>query len=1529
MKGVDVEGVQMSPAPVNLSTGNFVYDHQDLEIGGSIPLIFHRYYNARDYRTGVLGRCFVHNYEVSLQKTGAHKISVLRSDGQVIYFEQDKEGHYQNRSITLETLKQEKEGYVLTGISGDTIRFDLEGRMLRQEDGNGRGVTFTYGEDGKLKEARNDYGQFLCYTYEEGTGYLTRVTDHTGRGVELFYEKDLLSRVRIPGNREYTYTYGSQDRILEVHNPAGLASVKNTYDPQCRVLSQTFPDGSAMTFSYEDARRRVTMRERNESKTIHVHDDRYRNIETIYEDGTSEQFIYNHKNQCICMTGRSGHTKRMAYDNRGNLIQILDVLKRKVNFTYDGGNRLLRVRINGKKVLSNDYDAKGNLIRSENAFGEGYTLINDRQGRPTERIYGDGSRERLTYDERGNISSITNPLGGETRYFYDALNRVTRVTDALGRENTFVYNEAGYILRETNALGLSREYTYEAGGKLAEIKNYNGTITGRRYNCLGKPEVLVDEQGRETHMKYDAMWNVSRVTRPNGGSTEYVYDRENRLSRVIDALGQETRYEYDCEGNCTGEINAKGERTDFVYDPVGRLIEVVNAEGGRTSYTYDDRDHLTSITDSMGHRVELSYDEAGQLVREESDTGEKRFYTYTSLGDVETVTNERGNTIRYTYAPGGKHISRIEYPDGTTETYTYDVKGNVTARTDILGNRVTYTYDELDRVIRMEDGEGAVKEYTYDAIGNLLSVRDALGNETTYEYTPGGELLKTTDALGNQALYAYDDNGQLCQVIQKGSTPKEPDRVTTYERDLLGQVCKVTDALGQQEHYAYDAIGQLVEHIDKEGYLTRYGYTKLGDVNHIRYDDGREVRLSYNALRHLEEMEDWLGTTRIENDALGRALRVTDPQGRVVSYTYGPSGERTSLTYPDGREVTYGYDAYLRLTSLKEGEQMIHYAYNAQGNLSEKCFPNGTATRYEYDKKGQLTGLIHSDREGILDAYTYRYDPLGNKIGITKQRRSLAEESGSYAYSYDPLGRLSSVTRDGVLQKTYTYDAFGNRIGETERGREVRYTYNALNQLLTRVDEEGAEAYTYDKRGNLIQIQKGEDVTYRYRYGALNRLEEARNKVGERSIYQYNGLEHRVSKTIQTLSPNPEQEIRYTLDLTRQYHNLLQKEEKNRKQTFLWDRNVTGMLEGDGSASDYYLQDDLGSPIRLLNAEGSQTEVYGYDEFGRDLYGNQGEAQPFGYTGYQHDRVAGTYYAQAREYLPGVGRFAGQDVVKGDIMLPFTMNQYTYCFNNSMVLVDLDGAWPEWSEIGETIIKGWNILKEKYYGVNLITHERQVCGDVNYQESGHIGNSLFTNAYAISNKTANSGRVATWAMNVSIPVPFTEVSSILNLSGASLDMSSWKIKVAARCKAENDEFNRYGEIGFLVDKGGINTYSKYGGSLSEDSVSLPEVPAGLNLSKEELEALSYSYAYTKQYDFATWRQVAEAMGVVGAAALLMIVILDDSIGIGVADNGAIPILTAYINQAQGVLDQMALQLQRYIPQVQGFMQQIGQGSCLG
>jgi RHS repeat-associated protein len=102
----------------------------------------------------------------------------------------------------------------------------------------------------------------------------------------------------------------------------------------------------------------------------------------------------------------------------------------------------------------------------------------------------------------------------------------------------------------------------------------------------------------------------------------------------------------------------------------------------------------------------------------------------------------------------------------------------------------------------------------------------------------------------------------------------------------------------------------------------------------------------------------------------------------------------------------------------------------------------------------------------------------------------------------------------------------------------------------------------------------------------------------------------------------------------------------------------------------------LGSPLRFTAADGTLLESYAYDEFGNDLTGNQGNSQPFGFTGYQYDNVAQTYFAQAREYVPGVGRFSAEDIVKGMAIVPFTLNEYAYCWNNPLVSVDLDGLSP-------------------------------------------------------------------------------------------------------------------------------------------------------------------------------------------------------------------------------------------------------------
>ncbi len=361
-------------------------------------------------------------------------------------------------------------------------------------------------------------------------------------------------------------------------------------------------------------------------------------------------------------------------------------------------------------------------------------------------------------------------------------------------------------------------------------------------------------------------------------------------------------------------------------------------------------------------------------------------------------------------------------------------------------------------------------------------------------------------------------------------------------------------------------------------------------------------------------------------------------------------------------------------------------------------------TSYAYDIKGQLIELTHRDQEGILDRYIYGYDLMGNKTSIEKQRRGLPEESGAYAYRYDAMGRLAGVSKDGQLLRTCEYDAFGNRSLLKEGNRETAYAYNAMNQLIKKTDVMNEEAYAYDKRGNLSLILKNGDIKDRYLYGALNRLEQAVNGNGEAAAYTYNGLGYRVGKVtgamegtawmqdkvsaailkgtdvtdplsrLKEQTIRPETRIEYTIDLTRQYHNLLQKEERGNTQSYLWDGNVAGIREDRGTASHYYLQDELGSPIRLMDRNGELAESYGYDEFGRDLYGNQGIMQPFGYTGYQADRITGTYYAQAREYMPLNGRFVSKDKDRFyKIAVPSSWNLYVYCASNSLRFIDPQG----------------------------------------------------------------------------------------------------------------------------------------------------------------------------------------------------------------------------------------------------------------
>ena len=228
--------------------------------------------------------------------------------------------------------------------------------------------------------------------------------------------------------------------------------------------------------------------------------------------------------------------------------------------------------------------------------------------------------------------------------------------------------------------------------------------------------------------------------------------------------------------------------------------------------------------------------------------------------------------------------------------------------------------------------------------------------------------------------------------------------------------------------------------------------------------------------------------------------------------------------------------------------------------------------------------------------------------------------------------------------------------------------------------------------GNLTTVRQGEELIRQYLYDETSRMAAASDGIHS-SWYQYSGAGNRtviLEYTADPLSPGnlflpkavpagvPSKRTEYVTDLTRPYHNLLQKVEtaegKETLQSYIWDTNAVFLREGERVSA--YLQDELGSPIRLTELRSGRQTLYGYDEFGGDLFGNQGETQPFGYTGYQSDRTAGTSYAQAREYLPWAGRFTGRDLIKGFAELPFTLNEYGYCWGNPTGYVDRDGQLP-------------------------------------------------------------------------------------------------------------------------------------------------------------------------------------------------------------------------------------------------------------
>ena len=1175
-------------------------------------------------------------------------------------------------------------------------------------------------------------GRKSTFTYTNNT--LTKATHPTG--AEHLYIYDNMGRlselVNPRGITTVKSEYDNENRVVKQYLPdSGIMSL--SYDDKNKTTTFTQQDGSKVVYQRDDKFRTVGIVYEGVAGDVKT-DGTLKSatgIDGAIKSKIQETRVFGDGNEVLSKTDKNGNRTSYEYDKLSRLTKEINPLGHITLIEYNNYNKPTKITHPDGGVVSLEHDNKGNVIGISDPLNQKTALSCNEVGLLEVVTLPDLSENKVEYDDKGNVTSITDSTGATTLYEYDGLNRAIKTTNGEGVSTAFEYDIMGNISKVTDAIGNCRTYECNISGKVTKITDFNGCVVEYKYNDIGKIDEVIDQGGGVTKLTYDLVWNVTSFTDPAGNTVNYEYDSMGRVVKVTDQEGNVYEYAYDNNGNVTAITSPLGATTKIKYDALDRQETIIEPDGAVTELTYDVGGNVTHIKDPLGNVTKREYDLAGQLTALTDSLGNKTTFTYSPLGKVETLTNPKGDTQAYTYYPGGQ-LKSVCLPCGESESYEYNKNGNMSKVTDALGNSTTLTYDHLDRVVIVTDSLGHSKHFEYDPIGNITKMTDANGNITQYRYSPLGDILEVIDPLGHSTKYDYDKMRRLTKLTQNriiddaiSNIKHEEQQITTYQYNKKGEVISSTSPLGDIINYTYDPMGNLITKTDEDGLTTAYDYNISGKLAKIAYADGKTVELTYNSLKQLTQMKDHLGITSIEHDILGRVIKTTDHDNNEINYAYNALSQREKLTYPDGSEVNYAYNASGRLASVahipagSEIPQVTSYIHDPKGQITQRILPDTTTTTYEYNPLGALASLTHSKDGDILDQFKYAYDPSGNITQIEKHRKGVDIDSGIFNYTYDPLNRLTEETRTynnahnnalGNAQgiSRFMYDNLGNRIASIKGDVQTNYAYNARNQLIRTTEGTAATTptindYHYDNRGNLTQITENGLLKQSFTFDATGMMTQAFTQGKGMAEYTYNGFKKRVGKienlnSLATATPTPQTptariqdptgEVKYVLDMTWQYDNLLATKGTNQPtQSFIWGGSLLSVNES--SQSLHYLNDHLGSPIRLLGNNGDigDSDPFAYDVFGKQI-ATPSVVQPFGFTGYQTDAVSGMQYAQARYYDPAMARFVSEDILKGLVAEPLSLNQYNYALSNPLKFIDLDGLSPSRGNLRELLLMG-------------------------------------------------------------------------------------------------------------------------------------------------------------------------------------------------------------------------------------------------
>lgn len=417
-----------------------------------------------------------------------------------------------------------------------------------------------------------------------------------------------------------------------------------------------------------------------------------------------------------------------------------------------------------------------------------------------------------------------------------------------------------------------------------------------------------------------------------------------------------------------------------------------------------------------------------------------------------------------------------------------------------------------DGSVMVVRGDGASYVFAPDGAGGYLAEPGL--RQVLAEAGDGN--LRLTAADGESWMFAAGDIEGIGELVahtdRQGSTLTLQYGAADPASQSFVPLVSITDQAGQTVAVENDAAGRIVGMTLPDGRRWGFGYDLAGNLVTIGYPDARTRTFTYDDRHQLITATDPLGVTYLTNtyDTAGRVTKQVDPDGNVRLLDYSVAGQ-TTYTDNEGRESVFHFDEKRRITKIVDASGAeATYTFDDDYQVTKHVDERGGVSTYGYDDRGNVTSVSHPD--GSVVKYTYT--PTG-ELATRTDKGGAKGADRTFAYDRNASGLVTAENRpDGTAVAT-RYDTAGDPAAVVQpSGATTTYEHDARGNAVAVTDADGnTTRYGYDLSNRIVSTTDPLGHVTAYGWDAGGRLATVTDAAGDVTRYEYDGNDHLVSAT--------------------------------------------------------------------------------------------------------------------------------------------------------------------------------------------------------------------------------------------------------------------------------------------------------------------------------------------------------------------------------------------------------------------------------